>query len=104
MCVVVCCDLLEASMASIFLIGVTRLLEKVFDWKNQRLNDRDVAILMQSTTTTDTYIVTDQRSHATLRLIPVGSITSSRRLNAPSYPIDGGHFSKRFTFARDVMA
>ncbi|ETV84523.1 hypothetical protein H257_03703 [Aphanomyces astaci] len=104
MCVVVCCDLLEASMASIFLIGVTRLLEKVFDWKNQRLNDRNVAILMQSTTTTDTYIVTDQRSHATLRLIPVGSITSSRRLNAPSYPIDGGHFSKRFTFARDVMA
>ncbi|RHY18648.1 hypothetical protein DYB25_002263 [Aphanomyces astaci] len=104
MCVVVCCDLLEASMASIFLIGVTRLLEKVFDWKNQRLNDRDVAILMQSTTTTDTYIVTDQRSHGTLRLIPVGSITSPRRLNAPSYPIDGGHFSKRFTFARDVMA
>ncbi|RLO04333.1 hypothetical protein DYB28_007447, partial [Aphanomyces astaci] len=84
------------------------LVESTFDDRladvAERLNDRDVAILMQSTTTTDTYIVTDQRSHATLRLIPVGSITSSRRLNAPSYPIDGGHFSKRFTFARDVMA
>ncbi|KAF0686609.1 Aste57867_21614 [Aphanomyces stellatus] len=99
MVVVVCVDLIEVSMASMFLTGVTRLLEKLFDWKNQRLNDRDVVVLMQSTTTNDAYDVTDQRSHATIRLVPVGSITDATRHASPSYPVAGGRFSKRFSFA-----
>ncbi|CAK4124761.1 unnamed protein product [Aphanomyces euteiches] len=101
--IVLCVDLLEASMASLYLIGVTRLMEKVFDWKNQNLYERQVCILMQSSTTNDIYNVTDQRSHATIQLIPCGSVTNAKRYTEPSYP-PAGHFSKRFTFARQAGA
>ncbi|CAK4974390.1 unnamed protein product [Aphanomyces euteiches] len=61
--IVLCVDLLEASMASLYLIGVTRLMEKVFDWKNQNLYERQLGPILgrmslQSNEETLDYFVT----------------------------------------------
>ncbi|KDO15823.1 hypothetical protein SPRG_18638, partial [Saprolegnia parasitica CBS 223.65] len=60
--VVVAFDALEVALNPLYLVGVNRLFEKLFEWKNQAPGaDRELHLVTLGPALT-TYVITDQRS------------------------------------------
>ncbi|KDO29903.1 hypothetical protein SPRG_04969 [Saprolegnia parasitica CBS 223.65] len=98
--VVVAFDALEVALNPLYLVGVNRLFEKLFEWKNQVPGaDRELHLVTLGPALT-TYVITDQRSQGVCRLQQLASIsTPTRASSTPLYPPSGA-ITKRFLYAK----
>ncbi|OQS05373.1 hypothetical protein THRCLA_02482 [Thraustotheca clavata] len=98
-----CFDLLELTLNPIYLIGINRFFEKIFDWKNQAVDQRELHIVTLGQTYA-TYTITDQRSGGKCHLYQIVSITALSNISgAPLYPPTGS-ISKRFIYEKQGVS
>ncbi|OQR90630.1 hypothetical protein ACHHYP_05366 [Achlya hypogyna] len=96
-------DMLEYALNPLYLVGVNRLLEKTFEWKNQAVDERRLQFVTLGPSFA-TYSVMDQRSQGVGQIVQLASVSSpTTATTAAPYPPSGA-ISKRFVYEKQGSA